>query len=98
MKIAYTEPHQFDEDASPCICEVCNGWFDLDDGLDHPRKQNIIICEGCAMDIQKEIEKEEDIEELKSQIDDAVITIKDARTELENLGVSVPSVLFTPFY
>lgn len=98
MKRAYQDDHQFDEDAMPCVCSVCNGTFDLNDGSNHPRRENEIICEGCADDIEKEIEKEEEIEDLKSQIDDAVITIKDARNQLIELGVNVPTVIFTPFY
>lgn len=98
MKRAYQEDHQFDEDAMPCVCSVCNGTFDLNDGSANPRKENEIICEGCANDIEQEIEKEEEIEELKNQIDDAVYTIKDARGRLEELGHKCPFVIFTPFH
>jgi hypothetical protein len=85
MKRAFTEEHQFDEDAMPCLCEVCNGWFDLEDGAEHPRKPNITICEGCADDIQKEVDKEEEIEELQNQISDAEYTIKDCKEQLTRL-------------
>jgi hypothetical protein len=84
-KRAYQEDHQFDEDAMPCICSVCNGWFDLDDGSANPRKDNEIICEGCADDIQKEVDIEEEIEELETEISDANDTIKHCTERLEQL-------------
>ncbi len=86
MKRAFLDDHQFDEDAMPCPCEVCGGWFDLEDGSEHPRKRNVTICDGCASDIEKEIEKEEEIDELLISISDAEITIKYAKEELQKLG------------
>jgi hypothetical protein len=90
MKRAFTEEHEFDEDAMPCPCEVCHGWFDLEDGVPHPRKESLIICEGCAHDIEKEIEKEEEIEECLSLIEDAKITIKYNNQRLYELGYRFP--------
>lgn len=87
MKRAFLEPHDFDEDAMPTLCEVCGGMFDLDDGSTHPKK-DIIICEGCAYDIEQEIEKEEEIEELKNQLSDAEWTVNHTKQQLEKLGVS----------
>ena len=86
IKRAHKDDHQFDEDACPCPCEVCGGWFDLEDGLTHPRKDRLIICEGCAHDIEQEIEKEEEIDELLSQISDAEDTIKCSKERLDELG------------
>lgn len=90
MKRAFTEPHDFDEDAMPTPCMICGGMFDLYDGRHNPRKENEIICEGCSYDIEEEIEKEEEIEELKSQIEDAKITIKDCNARLAELGFHWP--------
>lgn len=89
IKRAYTEDHQFDEDACPCPCTVCGGWFDLYDGAPNPRKENEVICEGCAHDIDKEIEREDEIEDLKYVISDAEYTIKEAKNRLEELGVKL---------
>lgn len=86
IKRAYQEDHDFDEDAMPCLCTVCNGWFDLNDGAANPRKDNEIICEGCADDIQKEVDKEEEIEDLLTEISDAEDTISEAKKRLDELG------------
>lgn len=86
IKRAYQEDHDFDEDAMPCLCTVCNGWFDLTDGAPNPRKDNEIICEGCADDIQKEVDKEEEIDDLLTTISDAEDTISEAKKRLDELG------------
>lgn len=96
MKRAFLEPHDFDEDAMPTPCMICGGIFDLDDGATNPRKENEIICEGCADDIEKEIEKEEEIEECLSLIEDAKITIKDNNQRLHELGYRYPLPMKTP--
>lgn len=85
IRRAYTDDHQFDEDAMPVPCDVCGGWFDLHDGAAHPRNEKTIICEGCAHDIQEEVDREEEIEDLLSQISDAEDTIKECRKRLEEL-------------
>ena len=76
----------FGEDDMPCPCEECGEWFDLNDGVTHPRKGRLVICESCANRIEKDIEREEEIEELLSSISDAEYTIKDARKRLQELG------------
>src|SRR5688572_27862609 len=78
---------EFGEDDMPCLCEVCHEWFDLYDGLAHPRKENLIICASCSNAIQLEVDREEEIEELQCQISDAEYTIKDARERLVKLEV-----------
>ena len=90
MKRAFKDDHQFDEDAMPCLCSVCHGMFDLDDGAPNPRNDREIICEGCADDIEKEIEREDEIDELKSQIEDAKITIKNCYKRLGELDYHDP--------
>jgi hypothetical protein len=53
----------------------------------------------CGDEEEKEIERDEEIEDLKSQIDDANYTIKEARSRLMELGVDVPSLrVHTPDY
>lgn len=90
MKRAYQEDHQFDEGAMPCICSICNGWFDLNDGSSNPRKENEVICEGCADDIQKELDIEEEIEDLTIQISDAEDTIKCCKKRLDEIRPAPP--------
>jgi hypothetical protein len=92
-KRAYKDDHQFDEDAMPCPCTVCGGWFDLEDGSPNPRKDNEVICEGCADDIEKEIEREEEIEELLDNITEAEDNIKIYKEQLEKLGYKSPNQL-----
>lgn len=82
----------FDEDDMPCPCTMCNEWFDLNDGKEHPRKENQIICAACANAIQIEVDREEEIEELQSSISDAEYTIKDAQKRLKELGVPIEGV------
>ena len=86
IKRAYQEEHEFDEDAMPCPCTVCGGWFDLEDGSEHPRKKGHVICEGCAHDIEQEIEKEEEIQECLDLISDAEYTINENKKRLQELG------------
>ena len=59
---------------------------------------NTIICQKCGDEEEKEIEREEEIEDLKNQIDDAEITIKDCRSRLSELGYEIPFNINTPKY
>jgi hypothetical protein len=86
IKRAYQEPHEFDEDAMPTPCTVCNGWFDLHDGAPNPRNEKEIICEGCAYDIQEVVDIEDEIEDQKELIQDAEYTIKEAKKRLDELN------------
>ncbi len=47
---------------------------------------------------EKEVERDEEIENLKSQIDDARFTIREARSRLIELGIEIPSKVYTPDY
>lgn len=76
----------FDEDDMPCPCEVCHEWFDLNDGKEHPRKDNLVICVPCANAIQVEVDREEEIQDLLSQISDAEDTLKECRQRLAELN------------
>lgn len=80
----------YDEMEMPTPCVNCGEWFDLNDGYGstkwHP---NITICDACHDEEEKEIEKDEEIEELLESIEDAEITIKDARTRLFELGYDI---------
>jgi uncharacterized protein (DUF2344 family) len=85
IKRAYPGPHDFDEDAMPTPCTVCNGWFDLTDGSPNPRNEKEVICEGCAHDIQQVVDVEDEIEDQNELIQDAEYTIKYAKKRLEEL-------------
>jgi len=71
----------------PTPCNYCGKVFDLLDGKRSPVGRDIVICEACADKEQEEIEREEEIQELKDQISDAEHTIKAAKERLVELGV-----------
>jgi len=80
-------------------CQKCKNWFDLNDGWGSKKwYPGTVICDKCYEEEEREIEKEEEIEDLKMQINDAEDTIKNARNILIELGVDVPTVVWTPFY
>lgn len=80
------DPATFDEDDMPCMCSVCDGWFDLTDGMANPRKDNEVICARCATEIQKDVDKEEEIDNWKTVLSEAQYEVKDAIKELIQLG------------
>lgn len=83
----------------PTPCQKCGEIFDLNDGHGSIKWfPNTVICEKCADEEQIEIETDEEIQDLKNAIDDAEITIKDARTRLAELGVDIPFKINTPSF
>lgn len=71
----------------PTPCQHCGEIFDLNDGYGSEKwYPNTIICDACHDKEQLEIERDEEIEDLKNQISDAEITIKDAKERLTELG------------
>ena len=90
---------RYDEFEMPTPCQKCGNIFNLNDG--HGSEKwfpNTVICESCGRDEDAEIERDEEIEDLKSQIDDAEFTIKEARIRLGDLGVEVPFKINNPSY
>jgi hypothetical protein len=73
------------EDDMPCPCAVCGEWFDLNDGRHNPRKENEIICESCSYTIEAEMDREEEIQNLLSEISDAEYTIREAKKRLQEI-------------
>lgn len=70
----------------PCQCQKCNGWFDLHDGVGSDKwVPNTVICEDCANIEQKEIEIEDEIEDLKNEIEDAEYTISSGNARMAEL-------------
>lgn len=75
----------------PCPCKKCGKWFDLNDGYGSEKWfPNTVICAKCYSEEEKEIERDEEIEELKLNIEDAVYTITNDRKRLKELGIDVP--------
>lgn len=71
----------------PTPCQQCGKWFDLNDGNTSQKWfPNTVICESCADEEEKEIERDEEIEDLKNAIGDAIITVKDSVSRLRELG------------
>lgn len=73
----------------PVPCEKCGKWFDLHDGSPSNKWfPNIVICEKCGADEQAEIERDEEIEDLKLTIENAECDIKNARERLAELEIT----------
>lgn len=73
----------------PCPCQKCGEWFDLNDGCRSDKwYPNTVICETCGREEEKEIERDEEIQELKEAINDAEYTIKDSKERLKELGIN----------
>lgn len=75
----------------PTPCNNCGELFDLHDGKVSPRyppvgADRIIICESCADKEQEEVDREEEIAELKEQIADYEYTLNAARERLAEIG------------
>ncbi len=67
----------------PCPCQRCGEWFDLNDGVGSDKwYPNTVICASCGRLEEKEIEIDEEIEELKEAISDAEFTKKESEERL----------------
>jgi peptide subunit release factor 1 (eRF1) len=79
----------------PTPCLHCDKWFDLNDGHGSEKwYPNKVICPKCGREEEAEIERDEEISELKDQITDAVYTIEDAKERLKVLGVHYENGIF----
>ncbi len=75
----------------PTSCQKCGEIFDLNDGTGSEKWfPNTVICQKCGNMEEKEIERDEEISDLKSQLEDAVFTINDCRKRLKEFGIDVP--------
>lgn len=82
--MAYETPDHNMEMPTPC--QKCGGWFDLLDGVGSDKWfPGTVICEQCADVETKEMEVEEEIEEVKNNIEDAELTIKEGKERLVEL-------------
>lgn len=73
---------------APCMCR-CGNWFDLDDGCSDLDNSKTLICQECSDAQEAEAEKQEDIDDLKSSLEDAEWTVKDCKEQLKKLGVKI---------
>ena len=79
----------------PTLCQHCGKWFDLNDGHGSEKwYPNTVICPKCGREEETEIERDEEIEDLKDQILNAQYTIVDATMALEKLGVGYSNGVF----
>lgn len=80
------EFEEFDEDSMPTPCQKCGEWFDLTDGCRSDKWFPMtVICPQCGRDEEKEIELDDEIDELKSAIDDARYTLKNSQERLDEI-------------
>jgi len=74
----------------PIMCEKCDKVFDLDDGYPSQKWfKDIVICPDCYEIEEKEIERDDEIEELTSEYQDAQATIKHCKERLKELGADL---------
>ncbi len=75
----------------PTQCIHCKNWFELSDGYEsvkwHPE---ITICNNCNDAETKEMEIDEEVEDLKSDLEQAEYTVVHCRKRLKELGVTLP--------
>ncbi len=70
----------------PTFCQHCGTLFDLNDGYESEKwYQNIIICANCRCKENLEIDKDEQIEDLKIKISDSEFDIKEWKKQLKEL-------------
>jgi len=83
---------EIDQMEMPCKCD-CGNWFDLDEG-NTSHNSNKIICDDCFEKEEKEIEVQQEVEDLNSTIEDAIITIQDSKARLNELGFPCNRIIY----
>lgn len=74
----------------PTPCQKCGDIFELEEGTGSEKWfPNTIICEKCGNEEQKEIERDEEIEDLKIKLSDAEFDVKEYTKRLLELGVTL---------
>jgi|GEM_PF-1714630 len=72
----------------PTPCQHCGKWFDLNDGHGSEKwHKGIVICPTCGREEEKEIERDEEIQDLKNELSDAEYTVKSVRKQLVDYGL-----------
>jgi len=71
----------------PVQCQHCNDMFDLHDGCSSTKWYlNTVICYDCNKLEETEVEKDEEIAELKTKLEDAVFDVNQYCEQLAALG------------
>ena len=79
----------YEEMEMPTPCQRCGNWFDLNDGYRSDKwYPNTVICKTCHEEEEKEIEMDEEIQDLKNQYADALFTIKECKRQLKEFGLT----------
>ena len=74
----------------PTPCRRCGEIFDLHDGRGSEKwYPGTVICEDCYALEEQEIERDEEIDELKEAIQEAEFTIKESKERLQELGATI---------
>lgn len=75
----------------PTPCQHCGEWFDLNDGCGSEKwYPGTVICVGCREKEKEEIERDEEIEEIKTLLSEAEFDVKEYRGQLREMGVILP--------
>jgi len=76
-----TDPNEME---MPCMCK-CGEWFDLETG-NPSSKGSDLICDDCFNIEEAEEERSQQIEDLTNMIEDAILTIREAKKQLSDLS------------
>lgn len=88
------EQDEVDSMECPTPCQKCNKWFELDEGCASEKwYPNIVICEACHEEEKTEIEKDEELDDLETRLQDAEYDVNDCKKELRKLGREVPKII-----
>ena len=80
----------------PTPCQKCGEIFDLNDGISSEKWYiDTVICESCGRIEADEMEKDEEIQDLKAGIEDAVFTIKENHARLKELEKNTSSIFLS---
>ncbi len=81
----------FEELDMPTPCQKCGGTFDLNDGIPSSKWfPDTVICENCGSEEEKEIERDEEVEELRETIENAEFDIEQSKKRLVEMGIPFP--------
>ena len=74
----------------PTPCQKCGEIFDLHDGSPSQKWfRNTVVCEDCGRLEDDEMERDEEIEDIKNQLSDAEFTINECNKRLKDFNIPV---------
>lgn len=75
-----------DEMDMPCPCTNCGDYFDLHDGQGSEKwYPGTVLCSTCAQQEETEIETDEEIEDLKVELEEANWSLNDAQQTITRI-------------